>query len=79
MADSDASPHTAAFWIQADALLRKNLTYQVCTRIEIYIHFPLSKTNKYSVFVSKNRKSHQVNGCDGIFTFCFILNAWLIK
>ncbi|KAL9372573.1 hypothetical protein Peur_034817 [Populus x canadensis] len=28
MADSDASPHTAAFWIQADALLRKNLTYQ---------------------------------------------------
>ncbi|KAF9671484.1 hypothetical protein SADUNF_Sadunf12G0052500 [Salix dunnii] len=28
MADSEASPHTAAFWIQADALLRKNLTYQ---------------------------------------------------
>ncbi|KAJ6418385.1 hypothetical protein OIU84_001706 [Salix udensis] len=28
MADSEASPHTAAFWVQADALLRKNLTYQ---------------------------------------------------
>ncbi|KAB5524857.1 hypothetical protein DKX38_022606 [Salix brachista] len=28
MADSDSSPHTAAFWAQADALLRKNLTYQ---------------------------------------------------
>ncbi|KAJ6374149.1 hypothetical protein OIU78_029786 [Salix suchowensis] len=26
--DSDSSPHTAAFWAQADALLRKNLTYQ---------------------------------------------------
>ncbi|KAJ6374151.1 hypothetical protein OIU78_029788 [Salix suchowensis] len=28
MADSDSSPQTAAFWTQADALLRKNLTYQ---------------------------------------------------
>ncbi|KAF9667754.1 hypothetical protein SADUNF_Sadunf15G0056300 [Salix dunnii] len=28
MADSDSSPQTAAFWAQADALLRKNLTYQ---------------------------------------------------
>ncbi|KAG5234066.1 hypothetical protein OIU76_000668 [Salix suchowensis] len=28
MAYSEASPHTAAFWVQADALLRKNLTYQ---------------------------------------------------
>ncbi|CAK7322852.1 unnamed protein product [Dovyalis caffra] len=28
MADSETSHNTAAFWIQADALLRKNLTYQ---------------------------------------------------